>query len=878
MNFQINPKIIEKYPDLKVGLILIKDVDNTRRISALESLARGVQAQKANEFKTKDFDFDPRIKAWTKAFSDMNINAKKIQPNIRKLIQDSVEGKFINHSNTLLDIAYHFSIKNISSLIAIDLDWICGDLKLTYTQGGEPFRESDSIEVENAEESEVAYLDDGGVVSRYWNNDQSKRTKVTSQTKNAAFFVENLTNLSIEEFTKQLNEIAQTINKYIGADIKINILFEENLSADLEIKGLENVDDSKVSAQEKAYFHAKQERSNFNIQNIIQKSATKTLKPKLEKSPKQEKDTTKIEMIDKESFKEKIKAIIEQSLVKAFKNPTSQIVDIDYPKLKEHGDYSTPVALKLAKEFGKSPMDIANIIKENISKEEFIEKVEVLNPGFINFYISKFSLLGELKEVTETKDFYGLTNVGEGKTILAEYSSPNIAKPLGIHHILSTVIGQSVYNIYKFLGFNTISINHIGDWGTQFGKLISAYKKWGAEQVIEKDPINELLKLYVKFHEESEKDESLNDEAREEFRKLEQGDVENRTLLKWITDLSMLDINRVYDKLGNITFDYTQGESFYEEQLEEILLEGKQRAIFEQGEKGSFVVQYDDENISPFVVQKSDGATLYSTRDFAALKYRIQNWHPLKILYFVDVAQNLHFKQLFQAAERFTWYHGEGVHVNFGRMSFKDGSFSTRKGNVIKLEEVLDEAISRSKVIIEEKGKVNNIEEVSKVIGVGAVKYNILSQNRSSDITFDWDNVLSLDGNSSPYLQYTYARAKSILRKAQEQGDYLVIDENVDFKQSEEENQLAEKAVSILRIIPKFKESILLAGQEYKPNLISNYIYELAQAFNAFYNEVRVLDETNPIKKHIYLNLSFASSQIIKNGLKLLGIDVLEEM
>jgi arginyl-tRNA synthetase len=563
----------------------------------------------------------------------------------------------------------------------------------------------------------------------------------------------------------------------------------------------------------------------------------------------------------------------------AFPQVLNPEVKIDYPDSLAHGDYACNAAMHLAKTFQMPPRAVAEAIVKKIPQKDF--KVEIAGPGFINFYIPEKILKDEIKKVLKRKDKYGTSEIGREKTIVMDYSSPNIAKPLGVHHLLSTIIGQSLYNIFESLGFKCVSVNHIGDWGTQFGKLIFAYKKWGKKEEIEASPIPELLKLYVKFHDEAEKDKALEDEARNEFRKFEEGDEENRNLWKWFVDESMKEIEKTYAELGGIHFDRVQGESFYEDKMEDVLQDGKEREVFVRGEEGAYVVNYDDPNMAPFVVQKKDGATLYSTRDFATLKYRINEWHPVRVLYIVDISQALHFKQLFTAAKRFPWYHGEGEHIIFGRMQMKDSKMSTRKGNVVLLDEVLEEGKKRSMTLIEEKSaNLENKEEVSKIVGVGAIKYSILSQNRTTDITFDWDKMLALDGNSAPYLQYSYARAKSILRKSEikeieKTAEAKGLQQDIEKQNAE---NIAEKINNLIRLFPKYAEAVAVAAQEYKPNIISTYLYELAQHFNSFYNTVPVLKTTKKVEKAYRLKIVEATSQILQNGLALLGIDVAEEM
>jgi arginyl-tRNA synthetase len=566
-------------------------------------------------------------------------------------------------------------------------------------------------------------------------------------------------------------------------------------------------------------------------------------------------------------LKAKLGKIVERAVMVSFPKILNPVVKIEYPSSRENGDYACNIAMQLSKELKKNPREIAEQIIKNIDKTDF--EVEIAGPGFINFYIKEGILKDELRKILKEKDGYGKREISKEKTIVLDYSSPNIAKPLGVHHLLTTVIGQALYNIFTEIGFNCQGINHIGDWGTQFGKLIYAYRKWGDKKTVEKAPIDELLKLYVKFHDEAEKDPKIEDEGRAEFLKFEEGDKENRKLWKWFVEESLKEIEKTYEKLGGIHFDHVQGESFYEDKMEEIIKDGKERKVFVKGEEGAYVVRYDDPNIAPFVVQKKDGATLYSTRDFATLKYRIGEWHPLRILYVVDLAQSLHFKQLFTASKRFPWYHGEGVHVNFGRMHMKSGKMSTRKGNVVLLDEVIDEAVKRSLAIVNEKSPdLGEKEKVAHVIGVGAIKYSILSQNRTTDITFDWDKMLSLDGNSAPYLQYTYARARSILRKREEEieGD------------RKDGDGVPGKIQAVLRLFPKYRESLNFAAQEYKPNILCAYLYDLAQDFNSFYNVVPVLKAENKNDRNFRLKVVEATSQILKNGLKVLGIEVVEEM
>ncbi len=877
MKFQIDPKIFENFPDLKIGLIIIKNFSNYKRISATESLLRGIQAQKCKEFYKTDADAVPQIAVWNYAYEHQNIDTKKYTPLIKSIYKSVQTAQEIPHTNPLSDIAYYYAIKYLLPIHHKDLSWLCGDLRLAYTQGGEPFREINSINVENATESEIAYMDEGGIVQRYFNFQECERTKITDSSINTAIFVEDLTKLSTQDFAQILSEIAGNIQKYLGGEIIINVLNQDLKEADLGVEGRKNVDDSKISSQEKLYYMSKMSAKNKDslkkiytytppVQNFsIPSPAVPNIAVHQHFAPQ---NNGKIQLFDETTSKFKIQKIIEQALLKAFSPAPEVDIKVDCPKTLSHGDYSSNVAMQLAKNLSISPMDIANKIAENIQPDDFIDKVDVLAPGFINFFISKNRMLEELTEVLSKKENYGKLTVGQDKSVVMDYSSPNIAKPFGIHHIITTILGQSLYNMYREIGFNSISVNHIGDYGTQFGKLIVAYKKWGNKKEIENSPIDELTKLYIRFHDEAEKDAELEDLARAEFKKFEEGDKENRRLWKWFVEESLKEFQKTYDRLGGMHFDHIQGESFYEDKLDDILKEGKQRSVFVEGDEGSFVVKFDDPDMNPLLVQKKDNSTLYATRDFAALKYRINTWHPFKIFYVIGGEQTLQFKQLFKAAERFPWYHGEGIHIPYGRMSFKDKKFSTRKGDFIKLDEVLDEAINRAKVLCEAKSKSqSDLENLAEIIGIGAVKYNVLSQNRLTNIVFDWDKMLSLEGNSAPYLQYAYARARSIVRKANEEPS-----------QKSKNKDGSEKIDFVLRMIPLYKEKILESCEDFRPNILCNYLYELAQSYNSLYNAVPMLTNEDDSERKLLIDLSEAVSQIIKNGLRLMGIFVAEEM
>ena len=868
MYLNIDQKIFEQQPDLKVGVILLKGINNTRRVSSVESLLRGISAQREKEFRGKEVFDIPEVQVWSNAYGKFGINPRKYMPSIAALLKRVQKGKEIAHINILVDLYNYFSLKYLLPIGGEDIDWLCGDINLTFTKGGESFRAIGSIEVEKAKEGEAAYIDEGGITCRYWNHRECERSKFTPKTQNAVLLIEDLTKMHMDKFGKILNDIQINIEKYIGGEVETYTLNEENRVVNLGVEGRKNVDDSKIPKQEMAYFL--KEKSKNEEATTAEAPEIREAKKKVRGQDQSNKVSSESKLVleDKNLYKVRIKELLEDAVKKAFPKTDCE-VSIEYPAIAEHGDYSCNIALNLTKALKKSPQEIAQKIVAEILGNSIIDKVEIAGPGFINIFLSDRVLNDEIQEIVKEKDSYAEMAVGEQQSVIVEYSQPNIAKPLGVHHLLSTIIGQSIYNIFKKLGFEAISINHTGDWGTQFGKLIYAYRQWGNKETVEKDPINELLKLYVKFHDEAEKDLSLEDKGREEFKKFEEGDQENHKLWEWFVDESLKEINKTYDLLGGIHFDHMHPESFYADKMQAILEKGKEMKIFTEGEEGALVAKFDDPNIPTLPVIKKDGSTLYITRDFAALNYRLKTFNPVRILYVVDIAQTLHFKQLFAVAKKFGWEIEKAFHVWFGRMHLKDGSASTRKGNVVLLDEVLKEAISRAAKVIEEKSHdLKDKDKVARIIGIGAVKYSVLSQNRTSDITFDWDRMLSLDGNSAPYLQYSYARAKSILRKASEKQEGTI----------NESEECEKKIKALIRMFPKFKEQIASAAKEYKPNIISNYLYELAQSFNSFYNTVPVLKAEKESDKEKRLEIVEAAAQVLKNGLALLGVEVVEEM
>ena len=543
---------------------------------------------------------------------------------------------------------------------------------------------------------------------------------------------------------------------------------------------------------------------------------------------------------------------------------------IEIPKDTNNGDYAFP-CFRLAKELKKAPPLIANDIREKMSIDgTIIEKVEVVG-GYLNFYIYQEQMAKEVLTEIANQDEYGKSEIGKGKNIVIDYSAPNIAKPFHIGHLRSTVIGGALYNIYQYLGYHTIGINHLGDYGTQFGKLIEGYKLWGKEYNVEEDPINELTKIYIRINQLCKEDEKALEQCRMNFKLLEDGDPYCTEIWEKFRKLSLKEFQKVYDLLGS-HFDSWNGEAFYSDKMPEVIgiLEKTGKLIESQGAK---IIDLEDKGINtPCIIQKSNGSTTYATRDLAAILYRARTYDFDKALYVVSYEQTLHFKQVFEVAkllgieEKYT----KGLkHVPFGMVSLPTGKMSTREGNIVKLEELLNEAIARAKEIIEEKNpELENKEEVAKKVGVGAVIFNDLANSRIKDEIFDWNQILNFQGETGPYVQYTYVRTKSVLEKA---GDIPVIEE-IKF-----DKLLDESSKNIIKILYNFENTLIQVTEKEEPSILSRYLIDLAKAFSNFYNDNKILVEDKDMQKaRIYL--TFAVGKVLKTGAKLLGIEMPNKM
>ncbi|MDF2720722.1 MAG: arginyl-tRNA synthetase [Paenibacillus sp.] len=546
---------------------------------------------------------------------------------------------------------------------------------------------------------------------------------------------------------------------------------------------------------------------------------------------------------------------------------------LEVPPNPDMGDLSLP-CFKLSKALRKSPQQIAELLAAGIPAHPAIARTAAVS-GYFNVFLDKGSFAGTvLNAVLQQGERYGSSTAGAGKTIVIDFSSPNIAKPFHVGHLRSTVIGNALYKIHRFLGFDCVGINHLGDWGTQFGKLITAYKLWGDEKQVEEGGIEELMRLYVKFHEEAEKDDTLEDEARGWFLKLEQGDEQSLELWRWFKAISYEEFNRIYKLLG-VTFDSDAGESFYNDKMGVVVDELKRKGLLEE-DQGAYLVRLDAYNMAPALILKKDGATLYHTRDIAAALYRQRTYGFDKAIYVTDYAQQLHFQQWFKVIELMGYDWADRLHhVMFGRVNLEGVKFSTRKGNVVLLEELLRQAIDKTREIIDSKNpSLPDKEEVARQVGVGAIIFNDLSNNRIKDISFSWKDVLNFEGESGPYVQYTYARAKSVLRKAG--TDHLFADhsQQPSFDASLLDNSEAQQA---LKQLAAFPDKVWSAMDRLEPSIVTRHLIDIAQSFNRFYHECPILVEDEALKT-ARLALTRGVCIVLSIGLGLIGLQAPERI
>lgn len=573
-------------------------------------------------------------------------------------------------------------------------------------------------------------------------------------------------------------------------------------------------------------------------------------------------------MID---FKKEIADIIAKNLEGLTEDEIKSMIEI--PQDQSMGDYAFP-CFRLAKTMRKAPNLIAAELAEKLQGEKIFSEVSPVN-AYVNMFVSREEMMkSTISEVLEEKENFGRSDIGGNKKVIVEFSSPNIAKPFHIGHIRSTVIGNSLSKIYDALGYDVFKINHLGDYGTQFGKMICAYRRWGNREDVINSPIKTLLGYYTKFHVEVEEHPELEDEARAIFTKLEQGSKEEVELWQWFREESLKEFQRVYDMLG-IEFDSYNGESFYSDKMPRFEKELSDKGLLHES-NGAQVVDLEEYKLGTALIKKSDGSSLYITRDIAAAVYRKENYDFYKNIYVVATQQNLHFQQLFKILELMGYdWANQCVHVPFGMVRLEEGTMSTRHGRVVFLEDVLNGAIEKTREIIEEKNpNIENLEEITSQVGIGAVVFNELSNNRIKDYTFKWDQILNFDGETGPYVQYTHARCASLLRKAGEDIVAKAQDpKNVDFALLAK----SDSAYELTKLIYAFPGVVEQAGEKYEPSIITRHIIDIAQCFNKFYHDEHIIVD-DEVEKTSKIALVIATKRVIATGIGLLGMKAPERM
>lgn len=885
MKFSVDQKIFEKWPEVQIGVLVLKGINNQGQKDDLLTFLRDEEKKQKKDLTGKELGSLPEVVVWREVYRAFGSNPHDFKSSVEALLKRVQLGKPLPQINKLVDLYNFLSIKYHIPAGAEDLDKVKGDIALTFSDGTDKGKYIGSNIVETCEVGEVVYKDELGFICRRWNWREGDRTKIDEETKNAVLVFEAMPPVDSGDLEQALDKASQLVTKFLGGTITKYLLAEDFPSFEIFFKT-----GSKVNLGNKTNFEKKEPTKKLEKQ--IEQKAIRQLPPK---------DSVVYTLIER----------IHKAVANTFPQTKVKLENIllEHPEDGGHGDYSTNIALRLTKEFHKSPMEIAGEIVKKIPPSNLIEKVEAVKPGFINIWLSKDYLSRQLNEAMKKKEAFGKNSNGEGKKVIVEYSSPNIAKPFTIAHFRSTIIGDAIANILAFNGFEVLRDNHLGDWGTQFGKMIYAIKTWGNEEEIKKSksPVKDLVALYVKFHEEVDRETAsgqradlenvedtgntksqgskLEEEARKWFRRLEQGDKEARRFWKFCFDLSMKEFNRIYDLL-NVKFDMMLGESFFEDKMEEIIELAKKSGIAKES-RGALVIFYPNNELPPLMLLKSDGGTLYQTRDLATDNYRIKTWgKDILIINEVGVAQSLYFKQIFLAEELSgICKRSQRIHIGHGQMRLPEGSMSTRKGRIVWLEEVINEGISRARAIMDDvtEGEKDltkqEKEEIAKIVGIGAMKFNDLMQHWKLDVVFDWNKMLNLTGNSGPYIQYTYVRCESVLGKSEaDKEGFWSRRVYPAFGGAPQNDGYNDEELSLLRTIYQFPEVVAEAGRNYTPNIICTFLFDLAQKYNNFYNKHSILKADSKTSRDFRLALTRATATVLENGLRLLGIEAPEKM
>ncbi len=866
MKLKLGDNLISKIPGIKFHCFLVKNLNNLRKSSTVTQLLRGASVVARNKLKTpsKRNFFETYINHTLDPESTL-LESYLFSNRIKKVQGD----KEVDLGNNFANLLNYFSFKYFLPIFGFDLDQADGDYLVDF--------------YESKKGKKAPELD------------------FNIETRHAVFWFPNLTHLSEEDLEQIHHDIEANLNKYMFAEISdYFVLKNEEPSHDLGYTSEKELEVQRKSAEEDI-FNTEQQTGTVTediIVNAIPVQEEQNLDlipiPHLDGEKQIKNNNFMKNQKEENNLQDKLKAIMVETLLNYYKgnNEVSELVrnlEIETPKDEHYGDFACSIALKISKRLDKSSLDLATELKSILPKPDYIDEISVLPPGFINFYLSKNNLLEQLNLIIEENENYGKINLGKGEKVMIEYGSLNIAKPFGVHHLMTIVIGQSLVNLFRASGYRVIAADWPGDMGTQFGNLIYAYKTWGDRKQIEKDPITELLKLYIKFHSEVEQDPTLEEKGRAEYKKLEEKNPENLDIWKWIVVKSMKEADQIYATLG-VKHDWRKGENVYIAPAQKLLEKFKIERKIIEGEKGAYIIKLEDVGLPDLLMQKADGTTLYATRDLASIEDRSTDRNLKKLIYVVDVAQTMHFNQVFAAAKKLGLSNTEMKHVVYGRMRLPEGSMSTRKGNIILGKDLLQEAINRAAAIIKEKGLDLNSKEqklIAQEMGVSAVKYAMIVQAPESDFTFEWEKVMSFEGNSAPYLEYSLARAKSILRKADNSLEKNSEDQTSLFSIEDTQKISAEMnakpldnemEIKLLKILIRYSEKLSNAVKNYKPNLFTYYLFEVAQTFNSFYQAIPVLRTENYELRNFRLKLVKGVEIVLENGLKTLGLSVFDRM
>lgn len=837
MKFVVDPKIFDEFPGVKLGVVVGLKIDNTGIKPEINKLLKQWQEKQAQAFQGLELATHKRIAPWRGAYLKFGVKPSKYLSSIESLLKRVTSGSTISYINPLVDLYNAMSFKYVLPFGAEDLDTVKGDIRLSFADGTERGKYIGYDIFETCQAGEVAYLDELGFICRRWNWREGDRTKITPDTQNFFLVAEALPPVDSQELEEAISEFTEFAQKNLGGKYATAVVDVNNSSFEVDF-----VTGSKVS------------------ETVM----LQTMPSGESQDQGRERASVKVKRHESDLFGIALK--ISKSMEDTIRELNGERVEIqlEHPANFEHGDYSSNVAMRIGPMRQMSPINFAKALQEKLLVDEeikhLVEKIDVAPPGFINFWLSKEELSRQLQLALSEGERYGKSKEGSGKTIVIDYSSPNIAKRFGIGHLRSTIIGQTLCNLYRFLGYRVISDNHLGDWGTQFGAIIAELKSQMSKVKSLADLTVSLLEeLYVNFNRKAHDKPELWDEARMWFKKLEDGDKEARAIWEACVKVSMEEFNRIYKLLG-VKFDYCYGESFYQDKMASVIEEAKKKQLAVK-DQGALVIKYPDA-LPPGILVKSDGATTYLMRDLAAIKFRLNEWQPDKILYEVGAEQSLHFQQLFKTVEILGWAkQDQFVHVKHGLYLSTGGKkFSTRKGETVNLEEVLLEAVERA-------GKLGKGGETAKAVGVGAIKYFDLSHHPESPIVFSWEKMFLLTGNSGPYLQYTYARCCSILRRA----NWTNLSNWTNWTNLQPDER------ALLRTFYRFPEIIHEAVSQYAPNLLCNFLYDLASKYNRLYNNISILGAEER-QKQFRLALTAVTAQTLKTGLILLGIAVPEKM